>query len=99
MLGQNVYGMYGTTAEGLGPLQMLNSSGLERDQQLTTTLFIYRPLYQNLKVTANQKLTIDKHKKEKVDFPRGPVVKNSPANAGDMVLIPGLGRFCILQGN
>ena len=40
-----------------------------------------------------------KHKKEKVDFPRGPVVKNSPANAGDMVLIPGLGRFHMPQGN
>ena len=26
------------------------------------------------------------------DFPDGPVVKNSPANAGDTGLIPGLGR-------
>ena len=25
-------------------------------------------------------------------FPDGPVVKNIPANAGDMGLIPGLGR-------
>ena len=28
-----------------------------------------------------------------VDFPGGPVVKNIPANSGDTVLIPGLGRF------
>ena len=26
------------------------------------------------------------------DFPGGPVVKNPPANAGDMSLIPGPGR-------
>ena len=28
-----------------------------------------------------------------MSFPGGSVVKNSPANAGDMVSIPGLGRF------
>ena len=28
-----------------------------------------------------------------MDFPGGPVVKNSAANAGDMGLIPGPGRF------
>ena len=27
------------------------------------------------------------------DFPGGPVVKNTPAKAGDMGLIPDLGRF------
>ena len=30
-----------------------------KDQQLKTTLFIYRLLYQNLMVSANQKSTID----------------------------------------
>ena len=30
-----------------------------RDQQLTTILYIYRLLYQNFRVTANQKSTID----------------------------------------
>ena len=30
-----------------------------RDQQLKTILNIYRPLYQNFRVTANQKSTID----------------------------------------
>ena len=33
------------------------------------------------------------------DFPGGPVVKNPPANAGDMSSIPGLGRFHVSQGN
>ena len=32
-------------------------------------------------------------------FPGGPVVKNIPANAGDIGLIPGLGRFHIPWGN
>ena len=36
-----------------------------RDQQLKTILFIYRLLYQNLIVTANQKSTIDAHIKRK----------------------------------
>ena len=31
-------------------------------------------------------------KKENGDFPGGTVVKNPPANAGDMGLSPGLGR-------
>ena len=34
-----------------------------------------------------------------VDFPGCPVVKNLPVNAGDTGLIPGLGRFHMLQGN
>ena len=33
------------------------------------------------------------------DFPGGPVVRNLPASAGDMALIPGLGRSHMLQGN
>ena len=33
------------------------------------------------------------------DFPRDPVVKNLPANAGNADLILGLGRFHMLQGN
>ena len=42
---------------------------------------------------ANQKTTIDTHKKKKSrDFPGGTVVKNLPANAGDVGLIPGPGR-------
>ena len=32
-------------------------------------------------------------------FLGGPVVKNLPANAGDMGLIPGLGRFHMPWGN
>ena len=34
-----------------------------------------------------------------VDFLGGPVVKTLPANAGDVGLLPGPGRFHILQGN
>ena len=33
------------------------------------------------------------------DFLGGPVVKNPPANAGDMSRIPGLGIFHVRQGN
>ena len=33
------------------------------------------------------------------DFPSGPVVKNLPANAGDMGSILGLGRFHMQLGN
>ena len=33
------------------------------------------------------------------DFPGGREVKNPPANAGDMGLIPHLGRFHVLQGS
>ena len=32
-------------------------------------------------------------------FPGGPVVKNLPANAGDMGLIPGLGRSHMPRSN
>ena len=33
------------------------------------------------------------------DFPGGPVVKDLPANAGDVGLIPGPGRSHVLCGN
>ena len=33
-----------------------------------------------------------------MNFPGGPVVRNLPANAGDMGLIPGLGRSHMLWG-
>ena len=33
------------------------------------------------------------------DFPGGPVVKNSPANAGDTGSTPGLGRSHMLWSN
>ena len=36
-----------------------------RDQQLKTILYIYRLLYQNFRVTANQKSTIDTHTNKK----------------------------------
>ena len=36
--------------------------------------------------------------KIRMDFPGGSVVNNSPAHAGDMGLIPDLGRTHMLQG-
>ena len=33
------------------------------------------------------------------DFPGGPLIKNPSANAEDMGLIPGQGKFHILQDN
>ena len=36
-----------------------------KDQQLKTILFIYRLVYQNLMITANQKSKIDTHTKRK----------------------------------
>ena len=38
-------------------------------------------------------------KMDNQDFPDGPVVKNLPASAGDMGLIPGMGRFHMLQSS
>ena len=38
-------------------------------------------------------------KKGEVGFPDGPVVKNLPANAGDMGLIPGQRRSHMVQNN
>ena len=38
-------------------------------------------------------------KKKERDFPGGAVVKNLPANAGDMGLSPGLGRSHMPQSN
>ena len=33
-----------------------------------------------------------------MEYPGGPMVKNLPANPGDMGLIPSLGRFYMLWG-
>ena len=41
---------------------------------------------------------VHKEKREG-EFPGGTVVKNPPANAGDMGSILGLGRFHMLQGS
>lgn len=43
---------------------------------------------------------VKKHMKEQMmGLPGGPVAKNLTTNAGDMCLIPGLGRFNMLQSN
>ena len=46
----------------------------------------------NTKPNFSLKVTLE-------DFPGGPVVKNPPANRGDMCLILGLGRFHMLWSN
>ena len=43
--------------------------------------------------------TISGLRKTTVDFPGGPVVRNPPANAGDIGLSPGSGRFHTPWGN
>ena len=47
-----------------------------------------------MKALTNVRL---KEEKNYPDFPGGPVVKNLPANAGDMGLIPGPGGYCMPQ--
>ena len=47
-----------------------------KDQQLKTVLFIYRPLYQNLMETTNQKSTIDE-KKEKPTHTQRKAIQNN----------------------
>ena len=53
----------------------------------------------NSKLNALERLAKNELRKECRDFPGGLVVKNLPANAGDMGSIPGLGRFHVLWGN
>ena len=48
------------------------------------------PLYKEI-LAAIEKFTLR-------DLPGGPVVKNLPANAGDMGLVPAPGRFHISSG-
>ena len=55
--------------------------------------FIIRTYGKGLQI-SNKKTT-----QLKVDFPGGPIVKNLPANAGDMDLIPGKERFHMLWSN
>ena len=51
---------------------------------------------------AHQKVKIQRLlniQKDIQDFPGGPVVKNLPANVGDLGLTPGLGRYHMPRGN
>ena len=56
----------------------------------------YRVLYCNRFIIHFSKII---HKKQTQDFPGGAVVKNPPANAGDMGLSPGPGRSHMPQSN
>ena len=44
-------------------------------------------------------MTVSKTLMEAKDIPGGTVDTNLPANAGDMGLIPGPGRFCMPRNN
>ena len=46
-----------------------------------------------------RKVDIHTQKNKTGDFPGGPVVKNTPAHAGDTVLNPGLGRSHMPRSN
>ena len=46
-----------------------------------------------------ERVSRDRKRREKADSHGGPVVKNLPANTGDMGSIPGLGRSHILRSN
>ena len=48
------------------------------------------------KMVAQTRVVIEKKER---DFPGGAVVKNLPANAGDMGLIPGPGRSHVPRSN
>ena len=60
--------------------------------------YIY--VYINQKKDIFQNMVIILGKKQLcLGFPDGPVVKNLPANAGDMDWIPGTGRFHMSHSN
>ena len=53
-------------------------------------IYIYKEVFQRIRQESRD---------NKLDFPGGSVVKNPPANAGDMGLNPGLGRSHMLWSN
>ena len=84
----------------------------EKTLEKNMYICISEPLCCALETNTHCKLTILQLKKKKkkchlenllkmatLDFPGGTVVKNPPANAGDMGLSPGLGRSHILWSN
>ena len=52
-----------------------------------------------MSVLSSKLTNLKTHFKTLKDFPVGAVVKNPPANAGDMGLSPGLGRSHMPQSN
>ena len=50
-------------------------------------------------ISYTQKFYHNVFKSQCPGLPSGPVIKNPPASAGDMGLIPGVGRFHMLWGN
>ena len=56
-----------------------------------TALFYLPPSAEGIRIKSN--------KKYRWDFPGGTVLKNPPANAGDMGSSPGPGRSQVLRSN
>ena len=67
--------------------------GQNSDLSLGEVKFLTTLNYFTIKVILKRK------KERKKGFPGGSVVKNSPANAGDVGLIPGLGGSHVPQSN
>ena len=70
-------------------------------------VFVWKYVWKYVNINVSD-ITWKKKKKKKAaslkndpiwDFPGGAVVKNPPANAGDMGLSPGLGRSHMPQSN
>lgn len=67
---------------------------------------IKQKLFRNVSISVNRIYVNSQTKKHilaaiygKQDFPGGPVVKNVPADAGDIGSTPGTGRFHMPQSN
>ena len=67
--------------------------GQNSDLSLGEVKFLTTLNYFTIKVILKRK------KERKKGFPGGSVVKNSPANAGDVGVIPGLGGSHVPQSN
>ena len=69
---------------------------------LCRSLFLLPPIPPSIRVFSNESSTLRMRWPNKIiikGFPGGSVVKNQPANAGDMGSIPGLGGSHVLRSN
>ena len=69
---------------------------LRKKKKIRDIAFIDFKLYYTA-IVIKQYSTDIKKKIDTQDFPGGSMVKNLPANAGDLGLIPGLGRYNLPQ--
>ena len=78
---------------------IISSGNLHHSQDVKTwhVVKVTKFVYDARDWTSERKMSLKYY--EKKGFPGGSVVKNLPANAGDMGLIPDPGRSHMLQGN